>query len=87
MDFLLYHLWLNLWGFNMGIFVTKDEAKARLNICNDCDKIINPMKICNVCNCYMPVKVCFSGASCPKDKWGKSDSKEEEDPLVHVNKY
>ena len=68
----------------MGIFVTKDEVSERLDICKKCEEF-KSIKVCGICNCYMPVKVVFAAASCPKEKWKISNSSEDEGPREHLS--
>lgn len=45
--------------------------QERLSICNTCEKKQKFLTIdqCGVCNCLIPFKVSFKGASCPLNKW------------------
>lgn len=45
-------------------------AKARFNICESCEELFIPLKICKVCYCFMPGKVHIKNAECPLGKWG-----------------
>lgn len=45
-------------------------AKARLDICKQCDEFLKPVLICKVCYCFMPGKTQLKGQHCPLDKWG-----------------
>tara|TARA_R110002020_G_scaffold282053_1_gene497677 strand:+ start:105 stop:341 length:237 start_codon:yes stop_codon:yes gene_type:complete len=42
---------------------------SRLNICKECDRYNNLMKICKECKCVMPLKVNFIKSRCPIGKW------------------
>jgi hypothetical protein len=44
-------------------------SKQRYEICKSCDHFIKETKMCNECYCFMPIKVRFSGLSCPLKKW------------------
>jgi len=49
---------------------TEEIAKARIEICIDCDYFVKTTKTCNQCGCYMPAKTRSSASSCPKGYWG-----------------
>ena len=51
------------------------ESKSRMDICNDCDRLMKPVKICKECHCFMPAKVLIPIVECPLGKWGKIDAK------------
>ena len=52
-----------------GKFKTQKEiAEYRMNICNKCSEL-NNLKICKVCNCYMPLKTSMIPVRCPIGKW------------------
>jgi len=44
-------------------------SKARLEICESCDKLISTTKQCKECGCIMPLKVRLASAKCPLSKW------------------
>ena len=46
----------------------KLERDRNLNICNNCDKYNNSMKICSICKCVIPLKVFIKGDTCPINK-------------------
>lgn len=58
---------------------TEQEAKSfayskqRMEICNSCDKLLNPVKVCRECFCFMPGKVLMKDVDCPIGKWGPVD--------------
>jgi hypothetical protein len=43
-------------------------ALKRMDICNTC-KYLNKIKLCQICNCFMPIKTKLHGMKCPIDKW------------------
>ena len=51
------------------------ESKSRMDICNACDRLMQPVKICKECHCFMPAKVLIPIIECPLGKWGKIDAK------------
>jgi hypothetical protein len=50
------------------------ESKSRMDICNDCDSLMKPVKICKECYCFMPAKVLIPIVECPLGKWGKIEA-------------
>jgi len=54
-------------------FVPDEIAEQRYNGCLECKYFKN--KKCKVCSCYMPAKVLFKDAVCPKNYWGTYESK------------
>ena len=61
----IYEGWKNLTFPNKRI---ETEAKRRINICIDCDKL-NNRNFCVLCGCYMPAKVRSSKSHCRIKKW------------------
>ena len=51
--------------------ITENDVKQRLDICNNCDRLIKKVNICKECGCFMNFKTKFSRAFCPLNKWGK----------------
>jgi len=45
------------------------SGASRLNICKECDRYNNLMKICKECKCIMPLKVNLVNSTCPVGKW------------------
>ncbi len=43
-------------------------AAERLAICESCDRYTSK-KTCEICQCFMPLKVSMSNVKCPIDKW------------------
>jgi len=58
------------------MLVIKSIAEERFGICKNCPRLTS-LKICNICNCVMPIKVKFAKAACPAGKWNaiKDESK------------
>lgn len=52
----------------MSLLVQKTVAQSRYDICKECPRL-TALKLCNICNCIMPVKVKFALAVCPAGKW------------------
>lgn len=56
------------------MFATKEAVKQRVDICKTCeyfDKIV--FGSCKVCGCLVKLKAHLAGASCPVDKWDKTN--------------
>ena len=49
-----------------------EESKSRMEICNSCDRLMQPVKVCKECYCFMPAKVLIPIVECPLGKWGKT---------------
>ena len=43
-------------------------AAERLAICEACDRYTKK-KTCEICQCYLPLKVTMANMACPIDKW------------------
>ena len=50
---------------------TKEEAKARYDVCNGCQYFTHSMKTCQLCGCFMPAKTKLRQASCPNNMWAE----------------
>jgi hypothetical protein len=48
-----------------------NEAKgySRMDICLNCEYLINMTKTCMKCGCFMTIKTRIEEASCPIGKW------------------
>jgi len=44
--------------------------KERLDICKQCPKLVPKWNYCEICKCYMPLKVRVKKAKCPIGLWG-----------------
>ncbi len=44
-----------------------EEYKRRLDICKECDKLIDAT--CLKCGCYVEIRALSKGAHCPGKKW------------------
>lgn len=51
-----------------------DFSKKRMEICNNCEHLILPIKMCEKCFCFMPVKTMLKHTECPEKKWGKESN-------------
>lgn len=47
----------------------EETVKVRLNICNNCDRLIKVTAQCKECGCFMRMKVKLKEAKCPLNKW------------------
>jgi len=45
------------------------SAKIRYSSCKNCSHFNQTLKLCDVCRCFMPIKVQFKSFNCPKNKW------------------
>lgn len=48
--------------------VTISERTDRFNICKNC-KDLTVLKMCSICNCFMPLKTWIKSRKCPVSKW------------------
>ena len=48
---------------------TTPESISRMEICNSCDRLMTPVKICKECYCFMPAKTLIPISTCPLGKW------------------
>ncbi len=55
--------------------VTDDKYNERMDICNGCEHLSETIKMCDKCNCIMPVKAKFAHFYCPINKWGRDTTK------------
>jgi hypothetical protein len=59
-------------SYNTTFIVEQDEtaeSKSRMDICNSCDRLMTPVKICKECYCFMPAKTLIPISVCPLGKW------------------
>lgn len=61
----------------MTIFLKKEVAQARYNICKTCDVFNTAIKLCKECGCVMPIKVKFAAADCPLGKWAVNTNEQD----------
>lgn len=50
-------------------YIDEQEAQARLDICNNCDRLIQLTKQCKECGCFMALKTKLKNTKCPLNKW------------------
>ena len=55
--------------FNKENYTEEELSKARMDICLECDRLIQLTKQCRECGCMMPLKVKLTNAKCPIGKW------------------
>lgn len=55
--------------FNKHNYTEDELSDARMEICNDCDRLIDLTKQCRECGCFMVLKTKLINASCPLGKW------------------
>ena len=51
------------------MWVTKEVAQARYDVCKQCDRFIPITAQCKECGCFMKIKVKFEVPQCPLNKW------------------
>jgi hypothetical protein len=47
----------------------RPEAGERLRLCDKCEFFNRQKSTCELCGCYMYVKVMFKPSTCPMGKW------------------
>lgn len=57
----------------MNIFVPKEQAQARYDICKRCEYFSKTSTICKQCHCIMKFKVTLASSECPVEKWKKHE--------------
>jgi hypothetical protein len=55
----------------VAILAPEELQKERLDICSNCEfyKESFGINVCDVCGCYMSMKVKIKQLECPKGKW------------------
>ena len=51
------------------ILVPEEVRKARIDICNDCNRLDKDRLVCRECVCFLVNKIKFSAARCPLNYW------------------
>ena len=51
-----------------GYTTSFEGRKMRISICEECDKLTK-LKVCKLCNCFMPIKIWAKFVDCPDNKW------------------
>ncbi len=51
------------------------STNTRLDICKKCPELVPKFNYCNICKCYMPLKVKIKKAKCPIGLWGGDHAK------------
>jgi hypothetical protein len=57
----------------MKLWVIKQVAQARYDICKTCEKFDETTAKCGECGCYMKYNVKFAEFACPLKKWDKDN--------------
>lgn len=57
------------------MWVVKEVAQSRFDICKQCDRLIPVVSMCKECGCAMKIKVKMTNSVCPLGKWGVWSSK------------
>jgi hypothetical protein len=45
------------------------ELTSRYSVCKSCENFVGLVKMCSVCNCFMPIKTQLKKSTCPRGKW------------------
>lgn len=63
------------------LIAKKEIAQQRYNSCKECSNFTS-VKLCKLCNCFMPVKVKFAMVACPIGRWlpAKDITQQQADP-------
>jgi len=72
------------------MWIDKEYAQARYNICKSCNNFIPAVHLCRQCGCYMKLKVKLISAECLLKKWGKyavAKLDTVKKKLIKTNKY
>lgn len=56
------------------IWVDREVAQQRFDICKECDQLMTPGYVCRQCLCVMKIKVKMVNSSCPLEKWGPDNT-------------
>ena len=51
------------------LLVPEEVRQARIDICNDCNRLDKERLVCKECGCFLVNKVKFTAAHCPLDYW------------------
>tara|TARA_B100000287_G_scaffold360481_1_gene352909 strand:- start:930 stop:1172 length:243 start_codon:yes stop_codon:yes gene_type:complete len=51
------------------LLVPEEVRQARIDICNDCNRLDKDRLVCKECGCFLVNKVKFTAAHCPLDYW------------------
>lgn len=56
------------------IFIVKEIAQKRYDICKKCDSFNTTTFTCEECGCFMKLKVKIATSFCPLQKWSVEQS-------------
>lgn len=62
---------------DLNVFLPKEEAQKRYDICKQCDSFIPLTTQCKECGCVMKVKAKLRHTMCPLDKWKELNTTNE----------
>jgi len=51
------------------LYVTEEEFRTRMSVCQDCPSRIKATDQCGECSCFLIIKGKLSGMKCPLGKW------------------
>jgi hypothetical protein len=58
--------------------VSDEVSSQRMETCNSCSSLVQTLRICRHCGCYMPAKTTLAEAECPIGKWKKEERQSNE---------
>ena len=53
----------------MTIWTTKEIAQQRYDICKSCKHFVHLTSQCDLCKCFMKIKVKLKNSTCPDSMW------------------
>ncbi len=64
-------IWKLVRGFFRGeeTLASEELTASRLGVCEGCPRFCKESRQCEVCTCFVDVKVALKSASCPLDYW------------------
>ena len=60
-------MWENV-AYLKSLATTLEDRNFRKEICENCP-LLNQLKVCKSCRCFMPLKTWLKDQSCPEGKW------------------
>ena len=54
---------------NEDLKADEEIAKSRMDICEQCPRLLKTTKQCKECGCFMALKTKLKNAACPIGKW------------------
>lgn len=63
---------------NNSLFLPKEQAQQRYDICKTCTSFVALTTQCAECGCFMKLKVKIRESSCPLNKWDQLNTTNEQ---------